>query len=186
MALRSTRGGYGGLAVALHWASAAALLFLLPSGALMADLEGDVKTTVYRAHLIVGASVLLMTLLRVVWRRVDVTPDAPPGLQGLHRRAFDAVHALLYVGLLGASISGLALSIQSGLGESLLGGDGRIPDDLWDYPPRAGHEVLAWSVFALLIGHLGGVLLHQATRGDTLSRMGVRGVPSAGDGPEDS
>ncbi|HBZ69608.1 MAG TPA: hypothetical protein DEP35_07720 [Deltaproteobacteria bacterium] len=179
MSARSTHDHYGSVAVALHWVSAAAILVLLPSGYLMAELEGGARTFAYRAHLALGGVVLVLTLARIAWRWWDDKPDPLPGIDGLHKLAFEANHVLLYLGLLGASVSGVALSIQSGLAESLFLGDGSIPANLWDFGPRMAHRVFTWSVAVLLLGHVGGVFLHQWTRSDTIARMGVRGVPTA-------
>ncbi len=178
MSARSTRDAFGAVAVGLHWVSALLILVLLSVGFLMPDFEGGTKTMAYRSHLALGALLLLLTLSRIVWRRFDEKPEAPPGIHGLHKFGFEAVHVLLYVGLLGAAGSGVALSIQSGLGESLFLGDGSIPANLWDFRPRIAHRVFSWSVAALTLGHVGGVALHQITKSDVMSRIGVRGVPS--------
>jgi len=176
---RSTHDKYGSVAVALHWISAAAILVLLLSGYLMSGLEGGAKTFCYRAHLALGGLALALTLARIAWRRWDDKPDPLPGIVGLHKLAFEANHVLLYLGLLGAGVSGVALSIQSGLGESLFLGDGSIPANLWDFPARMGHRFFTWSVAVLLLGHVGGVFLYQWTRSDTMARMGLRGIPTA-------
>ena len=181
MGVRSERERYGAVAVALHWVSAVLVLLLIPIGYFMAGFEGGMKTLAYRSHLVFGGLLLLLTLARIVWRWIDVKPEPPPGIEGIHAFAFEAVHVLLYIGLLGSAASGVALSIQSGVGESLFFGDGSIPADFWEYPPRMAHRVFSWSITLLTLGHVGGVALHQATKSDVMARIGLRGF-SAGSG----
>ena len=178
MAARSTEERYGTVAVALHWVSAVSVLVLLAAGFFMPDLEGAMKTLVYRGHIVLGALVLLLTLARIGWRRFDEKPAPPPGIDGMHKFGFEAVHVLLVVGLLGAATSGVALSVQSGLGESLFFGSGSVPTNLWDYRPRMAHRVFSFAVAALALGHIGGVILHQLTKSDVMSRMGISGIRS--------
>jgi cytochrome b561 len=128
-----------------------------------------------RLHVLLGAVVLALTALRLIWRWMDESPGPLPGLSPLHRRLVGAIHALLYLILGGLSISGLVLLIQSGLGAILLGLSSEpIPANLSEYLPRKAHALEARVYIALLLAHLGGVIVHQLTKGEVMSRMGVR------------
>ena len=68
MSLKSSPTRYGGVAIAIHWISALAVLAMLVSG-LGAAKTGDatVALTLLRGHAVMGVLVGILTLLRVVW-----------------------------------------------------------------------------------------------------------------------
>lgn len=111
------------MAIGLHWVSAALILGMLPLGLLMQDAgEGD-KLFWYRLHFRIGFAVLLLTIAYLVWKLFDVKPKPTPGLTGVHRWGMEAVHVFLYLVLLVLVVSGVVLSVQSGLVDVLRGGD---------------------------------------------------------------
>ena len=119
--------------------------------------------------------ILVLTVLRLIWRWVDGSPGPLPDLSPLHRRIIELIHALLYLVLAGLSISGLVLVVQSGVAATLLGLSSEpIPASLSEYLPRRAHGIEARVYIALLVAHVSGVIIHQLSRGDVLSRMGVQ------------
>ncbi len=160
----------------LHRFSAALILMMIPLGFFMQGIESQtLKLFAFRLHVLLGITVLVLTLLRLIWRWIDDAPGPLPGLSRFHLRAVGATHALLYLVLAGLSISGLVLLMQSGLGGVLLGlSRDPIPANLSEYLPRQAHGVEARVYIALLAAHVCGVILHQLTRGEVLSRMGIQ------------
>ncbi len=159
----------------LHRLSAALILMMIPLGFSMQGIESPtLKLFAFRLHVLLGISVLVLTLLRLIWRWVDGSPGPLPNLSRLHLRGVGATHALLYLVLAGLSISGVVLLMQSGLAPVLLGlSSDPIPANLSEYLPRQAHAIEARVYIALLAAHVCGVLLHQLTRGEVLSRMGI-------------
>jgi cytochrome b561 len=159
----------------LHRLSAALILMMIPLGFCMQGIESPtLKLFAFRLHVLLGISVLVLTLLRLIWRWVDGSPGPLPHLSRLHLRGVGTTHALLYLILVGLSISGVVLLMQSGLAAVLLGlSSDPIPANLSEYFPRQAHAIEARVYIALLAAHVGGVLLHQLTRGEVLSRMGI-------------
>src|SRR5690606_23920776 len=143
MSLKSTESTYGRVAQLFHWSSAFLILLMIPLGFLMQSADAASKQRLYQLHVVLGILILLLTLLRIVWRWREPTPQPPAGLSPLHQFAFKAVHLLLYVVLLLISVSGIGLMLMSGLAEPLFSGAGsfRIPADLAQLPPRVVHSL---------------------------------------------
>lgn len=172
MPRKTTEQRYGGIAIALHWVSAVLILGMLPLGFLMQNAGEDSRLLQYRLHAIVGFAVLLLTVARLVWKFFDVKPAPTPGLTGVHLRGMQFVHGLLYLVLLVLTVSGLVLNVQSGLIDVLRGTAQEFPD-LSEFGARRAHGMLARIYIALLVAHIGGVVVHQFRHGHVFSRMGI-------------
>lgn len=174
MALRSTADRYGAVAVGLHWASAAAILVLLPLGLLMQGAEGELRVLLYRAHLALGLLVLGATLLRVFWR-FALERGRPAALPGpvLQSKAAKAAHGLLYLALLALAVSGVGMMALSGAGPDLFeNGIAPAPGAFDALAPRALHGAVALVFAGLLALHVAAAVWHHRVRRDeTLSRM---------------
>ncbi len=170
-----TRDAYSRRVQVLHWLSAALILLMIPLGFCMQGIESrSLELFAFRLHVLSGIVVLALTVLRLVWRWMDGSPEPLQDLSPLHRRMVGFIHALLYLVLAGLSISGVILLMQSGLGAILFGLSSEpIPADLGEYLPRQAHAAEARVYMALLVAHVGGVLVHQLTHGEVLARMGV-------------
>ncbi len=171
-----TRDAYSRRVQVLHWLSAALILTMIPLGFCMQRIESQpLEFFALRLHVLLGVVILVLTLLRLIWRWVDGSPGPLPGLSPLHLRIVGGTHALLYLVLAGLSISGLVLLMQSGLAAILLGlSTDPIPANLSEYLPRQAHAVEVRVYIALLVAHIGGVVVHELTRGEVLFRMGVQ------------
>ncbi len=160
----------------LHWLSAALILTMIPLGFCMQRIESPpLELFAFLVHVLLGVVILALTLLRLLWRWIDASPAPLANLSPLHRRGIGIIHALLYLVLAGLSISGLVLLAQSGLAAILLGLSSEpIPGNMSEYLPRQAHAAEARVYIALLVAHVGGVAVHQLTRGEVLSRMGIQ------------
>ena len=176
MALKGDARRYGAVAMAMHWVTAIAILGLLVSGLTMADMTDDAaKQGIVRTHVVIGALVLLLTLLRLAWWLLaDRRPDEPGGQPRWQARAASAVHGLFYVVIVVMGASGIATIMLSGAGDILFSGaSGPLPDFL-QYPPRLAHGLFAWVLIALIVLHVAAALYHQfVLRDRLLSRMGL-------------
>lgn len=163
---------YSKAARALHWGSAALVVVLLGSG-LRAGLaiDPDVKAQALRVHLPVALIVLVLTVTRLVrWSLVESWPVALPDVAPWQARLADWVHRGLYFVLLALLVSGIAMSLLSGLPEAVFG-TAPFPE-LADLPPRIGHRIAAIALGALLAAHVGAALYHHLVLKDaTLRRM---------------
>lgn len=175
MLSQSTSEQYGLKAQRYHWLSAVLIIVMIPLGLVMKNVETEAtKNILYRGHVIIGALILLITVARVAWRRKDFSPGPPEGLSGLHLRAFNAIHVLLYVLIFVLTLSGIGTLVSSGIGSILAGSSATpIPVDLGDVAPARAHGITAKIYIALLVAHIGGVVFHQTTKSDVFHRMGI-------------
>lgn len=163
---------YSKTARVLHWGSAALVVVLLGSG-LRAGLSIDpeIKAQALRVHLPVAILVLVLTVMRLLrWIRVEAKPTALPEVPQWQASLANWVHRGLYVALLALLISGIAMSVLSGLPAALFAA-APFPE-LADLPPRLGHRIAAIALGGLLAAHVGAALYHHLILKDaTLRRM---------------
>lgn len=161
---------YSRVTQAIHWITAVLIFALIPLGMVMTRLPEDTDpTALYRVHVSLGLIILLLTLVRVVWRVVDPNPQpAPLAMPPWRRVIFKAVNVGLYGGLVLVVVTGLAMLIGSGM---VPVPPEVVPDQIDDIPPRTAHRVLAWVFAIVVVSHLAGVISYQMTKGDTLGRM---------------
>jgi cytochrome b561 len=175
MSLKSTPDRYGSVAVTLHWMSAALIILLIPMGFAMQEAVDDLRVTLYRAHVVLGLAIGLLTLARIVWwAAFDKAPTKDMSAPRFQRVLAVIVHRGLYVAILAAVVSGIGMMVLSGAGQLLFGsGIAPSPGYLMRYPPRIGHEVASKIMIALLVLHVAAALYHHWVRREgTLRRIG--------------
>ena len=174
MTTKSTSTQYGSVAIAIHWASALAVILTWIAGFVVANTLPDGQgAPILLAHITLGLIVFALTLLRIVWWLVaDKHPKAPAGEPTWQVRAAQAVHLGLYVLLILMASSGIVTLILSGAVPTLLAG-GPVPD-FSELIPRVAHGIMARILLVLFVGHVGAALWHQFVRHDhLLARMGL-------------
>jgi cytochrome b561 len=163
----------------LHWLSAILILSMIPTGTIMArTLEEGLRLGLYQVHLLVGWAIVALMVARLVlrFRRPVATP---PGLPAWNRRLQVGVHWAVAVFPLALALSGVGIIVQNDLGPLLQAGIAP-PATLEVAQARDAHQIGSYAFLALLVVHVAGVVRYQATRGDALGRMGVRGVRHGG------
>lgn len=167
---------YGGVAVALHWLTAALIVANLILGLSMVPLPiSPKKLEWYIVHKWIGITVFLVTCGRLLWRKIHPPPPLVAMPEWQHRAAA-AVHAILYALLVLIPISGWIYSSSTGVQVVYLG---IVP--LPDLVPRdrvlasvlkAVHATLNFSLFALVCVHVAAALKHHfVDRDAVLARM---------------
>jgi cytochrome b561 len=172
MGIKSTTTQYGSVAIAIHWASATAVILAFAAGLALANAD-PAPAPLLVAHIVLGVSVLVLTLLRIVWWLVaDDRPPPPANQPRLQNAAASIVHALLYVILIMMAASGISTMILSGAIPALASG-APLPD-FSDVLPRMAHGMMSKLLLALFVAHAGAALYHQFVRRDRLlARMGI-------------
>lgn len=174
MALKSSSTRYGSVAIAIHWLTALMIVALFATGLLAAaQVDPAAKVALLRAHIPLGAGVLLLTLLRIVWWLVaDRRPALPADQPDWQKFMAKAVHFALYAVVLVTASSGIATIILSGALPAIIG-SATLPN-LETVLPRAVHGLTSRAMLGLLALHIGAALYHQFIRKDgLLARMGV-------------
>ena len=158
---------YSAVAIALHWAIAIGLVFMIWLGWNM-----DGKESWFQFHKSVGITILLLTVVRIVWRLLNPPPPLPDDMKPLERKASHFVHFGFYSLMLIMPLTGwLTVSTSP---------DFDIPTVLygavsWPDIPGVGflsnetahgiianvHSKLAYVLFALLALHVAGAIKHE-------------------------
>lgn len=182
---------YAGIAVALHWLIALAILFQIMLGWRMDDHANSAVTyLVFQLHKSIGITILLLSLARLGWRLANPPPPLPRHLKPWERTLAHLTHLGFYLIMIGLPLTGwLIVSASKTNIPTLL--YGVVP---WPHIPgvadlaapakavahkvgEAGHGLLAKFTYLLLALHVGAALKHQLfDRDGTLARMipGVR------------
>ncbi len=164
-------------AMLLHWLIAALIFVLFPLGLYMSDLGLSLrKLELYSWHKWLGITVLLLVVLRVLWRlghRPPPLPDSVPRWQAL---AADALHRLLYLLILAIPLSGWALSSAAGVRVVWWGvlplPNLLAPDHALAHSLAEVHKWLNFTMAAVVAAHVGAALKHQfIDRDGVLLRM---------------
>ncbi|WP_176592716.1 YceI family protein [Sphingobium sp. EM0848] len=161
---------YSRIAIFLHWAIAAMLAFQIAVGWALEDL-GARGFALFQLHKSIGILILLLTLARIAIRYWK--PRPAPTEHGWQGALAKAVHAGLYVFMLGAPLTGWALvSTAKVKVPTLIFGVVPLPHlplpmSVND-PAFAAHSVLAWVGIALFALHVAGALRHHFLMRDGL------------------
>ena len=102
---------YTAIAIVLHWAIAAAILFMIPMGLWMHESaeHGEVSANIFRAyqlHKSIGLTVLALSLVRLGWRLMNPPPPLPQHMPGWERFVSKATHWAFYALMIGLPLSG--------------------------------------------------------------------------------
>jgi cytochrome b561 len=184
--LRNTETTWGSVARFFHWALGFAIIALFAYGLWMKGLPTrEDRVYHYAIHASVGISVLVLMVLRVVWRLVNPTPKPPPGATALEIKASRFGHLAIYLGVFATLVAGWLLA---GSGKATLDyhlfGLVPMPNMLGTNSPYHGffeeaHELAAYALMALVAGHVAAAIWHQRIKRDGLLARMMSGKPSA-------
>lgn len=107
----STR--YNRVSIVLHWVLAVLILFLLFPGHELIEVHRGQSVAGWgpTAHASLGMLVLMLSVLRIVWRISHAAPPLPASMPTWQVKATTATHGLLYLLMLGIPLAGwLALA----------------------------------------------------------------------------
>jgi len=160
-------------AIALHWAQAAIVLWLIWLGWTMTDLpKGAERSAAYALHKSLGLLILLLLVVRLGWRRYNA---APPSLaSGWEYRLAKGTHHALYLFLLLAPLAGYLASAFTPYAVKFFGIElpriGAANESLNAFFKQI-HQIAVWGGAGLIALHVAGALKHVVLRDGTLSRM---------------
>lgn len=177
----STPTRYGTVAIILHWLIGFSIVGLLIVGKYMHGLPNDDpnKFALYQMHKSFGISVLVLTVVRIVWRLTHPVPALPAGMPAWQRWGAHLSHFGLYALMLAIPLSGWAVASSSPYGiPTVLFGVVELPhlptgndEDTNEFFEEA-HELLGNLMILLLIVHVAAALKHHFVDKDTvLTRM---------------
>ncbi len=161
---------------AFHWLGFLAIAAAFGIAWVMEALPfSPLRLKLFNWHKWVGVTVLVLTVLRLLWRLGHKAPEpvAMPRWQSL---AAKATHLALYPLIIAQSLLGWAHSNAAGY-PIVWFGKLRLPDLVAKDKALADltgewHEAVAWALLALIAAHVLAALKHHLVdRDDTLRRM---------------
>ena len=174
---------YGNVSVALHWIIAALIVIQVCLGWYFNEVLPDhspEQRSLITLHVSVGLTILLLVLVRIVWRLTHPAPPLPEGLATWERLLARTTHVLFYILLLALPLTGWAL-VSGRPGQIAFWGIPwpHLPGVASLVPDRAARKslqhlhvyTLIWVVVANLALHVAGALKHQFDGHPVLWRM---------------
>ena len=167
---------YTGLAIALHWVLALAIVGSFSVGVYMTELPiSPQRLKLYNWHKWAGICILALSALRLLWRLTHRPPADVP-MPAWQQRASHAVHGLLYVLFFAVPLAGWAYSSAAGFPIVVFGvlplPDFVSPDKALAEAIKPLHKILAFTLAALVLAHVGAALKHHfVDRDGLLDRM---------------
>jgi len=168
---------YDGVAKLLHWLIAFLILLIIPAGLVMTRFDsGPLQDRLLTLHESIGISILVLTVLRFLWRILHGAPPPSPSLNSFQIFASGTVHWLLYALLIVMPVSGYLFVVAGGFPLTWF--------DIFEVPKFVAkneglsklgekvHLVLQYAVYAAVGLHVAAALHHRfVKRDDVLSRM---------------
>jgi cytochrome b561 len=176
-----TPGRYTAVAILLHWLIALGILALIVIGLLMTQWPGAIGPMetfkLYQLHKSIGITVLLLAVMRILWRFTHKPPALPTEMPAVEKGAAHGLHWLLYVLMLGLPLTGWAVVSSSPF---------NLPTVLYSLIPWPDLPVLphlankaavshalgwlhaygAWILIGLLVVHFAAVFRHHIIKRD--------------------
>lgn len=177
MGLRNTTDSWGGLSKSLHWLTALLIIGILILGAVMGDFPKPFRYTLYAIHKSMGVTILLLMVMRLIWRFFNPTPALPEKTPRWQKAIGHGSHGLIYLALIIMPLTGIAMSTAFGRATSFWWLFSFNMPFIHASKPLANfleqaHETIAWIIVALLALHLLGALKHYIKDKDNvLQRM---------------
>jgi cytochrome b561 len=182
MAERNPSHSWNGIARTLHWLMALLILAQAVGGWIVSGMDrSPLKVDAMTAHKSLGITLLLLLIVRLLWRWTHPAPPPPQGSKPWEILAARCSHIALYLLMVAVPLSGWLAASSS-----------VVPWKLWwlaPWPRIASpgedlneiaeelHEGLIWALAVLLAVHVAAALYHHFVRRDPVLRRMLRGMP---------
>jgi cytochrome b561 len=158
---------YDKVAVLLHWIIAALMIYMVVFGEdLMNRYAANASGATWHAS--IGISILLLSVLRLLWRLANPPPPLPATMKPWEVKSSHAMHWLFYVMMIGLPLTGL-LSFDERvfhipmMGDATLFGLFPVPRPVlvqgWNWGGL--HSLLSKVMYPLIGLHVLAALKHQ-------------------------
>lgn len=175
---------YGQVTRALHW-SMAAIFFWQFLGLCLEAVIGETPfvDALNSTHGSLGAILFVLAVVRAFWGLYNLK-GRPPHERGLLGFAARAGHLALHLLMLVVPTLALLRSYGSGRGLAVFGlqviPSGAERTEWMIAPARLLHGTLAWTLLAMIAGHILMVIIHRHVwKDDVLNRMAGRPLSPA-------
>jgi len=166
---------YSTMMVLLHWVLAIFILGAIFMGAVVLDEMESThpqKIILLQTHILVGMSILLLTVFRLYVRYTTPQPAALVSDKPVLDKIAKGIHHLLYLLTILTALAGVYLAASANLPAVLLNHLGELPKDYEDFIAHEAHGLFADLLFFTILLHAAAALYHQFILKDgLLSRM---------------
>ena len=158
----------------LHWLMAICILAMLFIGVGMVSTVSELRTWLIDLHKPLGILILCLAAIRACIRLTRPAPALPADLPVWQQMAAHLSHLVLYVLMFALPLVGWAMLSAGGYPVHLFGTLQLPPIAPIDAPLfaflRRAHTLLAMTLFATILLHLGAALFHAWVRRDGVWR----------------
>lgn len=173
--LKNTNDSYGTIAKILHWSISILIITLLCVGFYIASLPdaSTEKTNILGMHKATGILVLMLVLIRIIWRLSNIQPSLPSTIPNIFVKLANANILLLYCLMVAMPVSGASASLFSGHDISFYGlftikafaEQSVVASYAW-----IAHETIAIVFIIAITAHIIGALYHHFILKDRVLR----------------
>ena len=115
MRLTNSLTEYGSISKIFHWLSAAVLIFQIPLGFYLVDLDfNEKRLTIESIHVLLGLSIFYITIFRLIYKLFNPTPPLSNSIFPGQRLIAKLNHVLLYITIIMVTISGALKKLFNG------------------------------------------------------------------------
>ncbi len=179
--IRNTTSSWGSAARAFHWILGITIIGMLAFGWWMNHIPARPDRLFYRSiHADIGYVVLLLTVLRLIWRGFNPAPAMPPETPKWQRIAAHISHGALYLVVILVTMLGWAHSGAHTPDYSSWFGLFHVPQIT--SPDKAAadayedrHIFFAYVLLALIVVHVAAAGWHHFVRRDRIATRMVNG-----------
>jgi cytochrome b561 len=174
---RSSPTRYGAVAQTFHWLIAGLIVTQFVLAKMQEHLPiGIHKLALLARHKSVGMTILMLAVVRLLWRLKNPPPELPPGMAPLERTLARATHLAFYVLLFAMPITGWLMSSAKNYSVSWFGlftwpnliGKNEAAFDFL----RSTHDLLSDVLFVIAVLHILAALKHHFwNKDEVLLRM---------------
>jgi cytochrome b561 len=170
---------YGAVAMTLHWLIAAAIILNIIVVLTAPEGRTPLHMAMMSFHMALGLTVLVLSILRLVWRWLNPAPPPPQGLAPWMRIAGAATHHTLYFLMIAIPLAGWLMVSVNHFTPSWFGlfawpaipgfgGLDKAASHGWHETFETIHVVLGWAMIILIPAHIVAGLYHHVLRKDNV------------------
>lgn len=164
--------GYKPIARVLHWVVALLVIATIPIGAAMTQegLDRGTQNTLYILHKNGGVILLVLMILRVLYRLANPPPPLPDSIVPWQKQVAGLTHVALYVMVFFMTVTGLVRVQAGGFPIEMLNALGIPPviprnESIADIAQTA-HFYGRFVLIAVMLAHIGAALQHGLIKKD--------------------
>lgn len=173
--LTNSENKFGVISKLFHWLIALMIIAMLIIGCLLGFTHKTTFQSLMYYHQSIGVTVLILMILRFIWRLCNRTPAYPDSMQPFEKTIAHSMAWLLYILIFSIIAAGMLMTAFHG-----------YPIKFWAWPFHlpvkankslshlfnAIHYYLAWTILACVLIHILASLYHHFIRKDNiLKRM---------------